>query len=239
MQGCCSDDTYIYTAKINGTTEKSTAIARTHRETGATTFLTNSATGTYYFSQLAHANDLDIADVGGVTTMFVATGTSGNLSSYVHQGFEYYDGRIYVPLSEDTRMISSCIIAYDVIGVSGTVKNNPIFTAWISDATYGDLFEIESCTICPGDGRLYFNTNLRKTSSDANHDGIHYINGFVYNAAKGDAATTGNYYLYTRKDGLVSIGTYCSAQASGTGTAAALAQATAVYGYYADALFNR
>jgi len=36
-----------------------------------------------------------------------------------------------------------------------------------------------------------------------------------------------------------SIGAYCAAQAAGTGTGAALAQATAVYGYYANELFNK
>ena len=63
MQGCDSDDTYIYCTKINTETETSAVIARVHKDTGATTFLTNSATGTYYFSQLSHANDLDVVDI--------------------------------------------------------------------------------------------------------------------------------------------------------------------------------
>ena len=77
MQGCDSDDTYIYCTKVNTETETSAVIARVHKDTGATTFLTNSATGTYYFSQLAHANDLDVVDINGVKTIFVATGGAG------------------------------------------------------------------------------------------------------------------------------------------------------------------
>ena len=77
MQGCDSDDNYIYCTKVNTETETSAVIARVHKDTGATTFLTNSATGTYYFSQLSHANDLDVVDINGVKTIFVATGGAG------------------------------------------------------------------------------------------------------------------------------------------------------------------
>ena len=283
MQGCDSDDTYIYCTKVNTETETSAVIARVHKDTGATTFLTNSATGTYYFSQLAHSNDLEVVDIDGVKTIFVATGTAGrgpyslvrfvlsgttltevahydmqyggssqriagaqvmsvegdninmlflwgnsvftatiganqatsqvpmelaftmdftdvtingskkDLSAYVKQGFDYYDGKIYVPLDGEPNYDVSSVTAWDVIGSSGTIKNNPNFSVWIQDTTFVDLFEIESVTICPSDGRMYFSTNRRKTSSDANWDGVHYLRNFVYDPSVGDDASSANY----------------------------------------------
>lgn len=74
MQGGCADETYFYSAKIYGATEASASIARTHRTSGTTTWLTNAATGTNYFTNLGHANDLDVFDIDGVKTLFVATG---------------------------------------------------------------------------------------------------------------------------------------------------------------------
>ena len=297
MQGIAVDDNYIYCSKINTTTETSAVIARISRTSGSLTWLTNSATGTNYFSQLAHANDLDVYDINGVKTLFVATGGAGSgdysivrfalngttatevghynvkyngsstylasaqvmsvegdkinlickragyiftatvgvsqtsgdvtlkllctlnlsqlvangavkdISGYVQQGFEYYDGRIYVPMTEPDNMVTSVIVAFDVVGVSGSVRNNPIFTTWITSSTYADLFEIESCAICPSDGKMYFNTNRRKTSSDANHDGIHTVSGFLYDASYGDATQTGNYRWDVQNDRLVSVTT--------------------------------
>ena len=78
MQGIAVDDNYIYCSKINTTTETSAVIARISRTSGSLTWLTNSATGTNYFSQLAHANDLDVYDINGVKTLFVATGGAGS-----------------------------------------------------------------------------------------------------------------------------------------------------------------
>ena len=283
MQGCDSDDTYIYCTKVNTETETSAVIARVHKDTGATTFLTNSATGTYYFSQLAHANDLEVVDINGVKTIFVATGTAGrgpyslvrlalsgttltevahydmqyngasqriggaqvvsvegdsihmlflwsssvftatigvdqatgkvpmelafhmdftdiningtqkDLSAYVKQGFEYYDGKIYVPLDGEPNYDVSSVTAWDVIGASGTIKNNPNFSVWIQDTTFVDLFEIESVTICPSDGKMYFSTNRRKTSSDGNWDGVHYLSNFIYDPSVGDNAAPANF----------------------------------------------
>ena len=283
MQGCDSDDNYIYCTKVNTETETSAVIARVHKDTGATTFLTNSATGTYYFNQLAHANDLDVVDINGVKTIFVATGGAGegpyslvrlalngttatevahydmkyngsshriagaqvmsvegdninmiflwgqyvymgtigvnqksssanmnhvltldfsdvtingskkDLSDFVNQGFDYYDGKIYVPLTGEPDYEISSVTCWDVIGASGTIKNNPNFSVWTVDSTFVDLSEIESVTICQSDGKMYFSTNRRKTSSDANWDGIHYVSGFTYDPSLGDDANPANY----------------------------------------------
>jgi len=297
MQGCDSDDTYIYCTKIDSENEDKAVILRVNRD-GSTNeeLMTNGDTGTQLFTQLAHANDLEVATIAGVKTMFVATGGAGtgdyslvrfamngktltqvghynvkyngtstylagaqvmsvegdqiklickrnkniftctigvnqtsgdvaltslcnldvtntivngaamDISTWVQQGFEYYDGKIYVPMTGPTGLTDqSVIIAYDVVGSSGTIRNDPSWSIHVTSGTYSDLFEIESCTICPSDGKMYISTNRRKTSSDANHDGVHVIQKYIYNPALGDSTQTGNYRWVTKDNQLISV----------------------------------
>ena len=76
MQGMDVDGTYVYCAKVNSD-DTSCVIARVHKDSGALTWLTNSATGTKFFSQLGHANDLAVCTINSVKTLFVGTGGAG------------------------------------------------------------------------------------------------------------------------------------------------------------------
>ena len=75
MQGMTVDSQYTYCAKINGS-DSSAIIMRTDKSTGAKANMVNSATGTYYFSNLGHANALDIVYVNGANQMFVTAGAT-------------------------------------------------------------------------------------------------------------------------------------------------------------------
>ncbi len=298
MQGLDVDDTYIYCAKVNTNTHTAATIARVHKGTGSYTWMTNSATGTYTFTQLAHANDLAVCTVNGIKTMFVGTGgdgmgdyslvrlamdgttmtevghynmkhngaecymagvkvvcvndteitlilkkgnyvytakipvnkTSGDInmtylgkldfsavnfngtikdmSEFVVQGFGYKDNKLFVPMSanyQDSTSHISTIVCFDIDGINGTFRNDPNMSVWIEDSTYTDLFEIESCAICPTDGRLYFATNRRLNSDDGSSDGVHVLNNFVYSPAMGDSTTPQNYRFETMDNKLVSV----------------------------------
>ena len=301
MQGMDVDGTYIYCAKINSETEKTCSIARVHKTTGEIVYLKNSATGTNYFSQLAHANDLGVCTVNSVKTMFVGTGGAGkgdyslvrfsfngttltevghynmkyngaekyiagvkavatspteitlvlksgnyvyaakipynstggdiameylgkldfsavnfggtirDLSNYVVQGFGYKDNKLFVPMTANYQTSTShisTIVCFDIDGVKGgNLKPDSSMSVWIEDTTYPDLFEIESCAICPTDGKLYFGTNCRKTSSDGNHDSVHVLNGFVYDPIMGDLTTGQNYHFRPSSGKLKSVTT--------------------------------
>lgn len=322
MQGLALDGTYLYTAKVNDGDTTAT-LSRTHKTTGDMVYLTNAATGTNYFYQLAHANDLAYCEINGVKTLFVATGGAGvgdyslvrlalngttatevghynvkyngsesylagvkvvsvnendvdlifkrgkyifrgkvgindtsgdlnvdllctldlansvingavmDLSSWVQQGFGYIDNKIFVPLSGNHQAAttnSSLIMVYDIEGVSGAITNDPSLSVYITSSTYADLFEIENCQIDPSDGKLYFNTNRRKTSTDGNHDGVHYVNDYIYDPARGDTessvyrweviddqltSVTDNGAIFnapSKKDGYISDGTFKSAR---------------------------
>lgn len=292
MQGMTVDDTYLYNVKVNSSTEDSAFIARTHKDTGATVYLTDSGSGSRYFSYFGHANDLELETIAGVDTMFIATSTDGNyslvrmalngttltkvgnykttyngnataissakvlsqddenitllikkgkylytttvginatsgtlvlnhiltldtanvtvngvsydFSDYLGQGFEYIDGKIYVPMACEDPMNQGCIVVYDIEGASGTIRNDPSISFWIESSTYANKFELESCAICPTDGVLYFNTNAAITSSDADYDGIHYVKNYIYDPAHG-TDRIGCYRWEVRNDVLESV----------------------------------
>lgn len=267
MEGIAVGSTYLYTVKINGD-NTSAFLSMTNRTTGVTTTLTNSATGTYYFDDLHHANDMDVCGIDGYSNLFITTALTGDgsvvrlqregstlikkgsytltyngseiaaaglavtkvsngtvylltklgktiysgsisttassgtieltkefkfdvsqvyingvqkdFTGWLNQGFEYYKNKIFVPLSGDSDNIdSSVILVYDITNASGTIYADPYLSFSITSKTYASKFEIESCGICTGDGMLYFNTNRRKSETDTNYDGVHYITGYV------------------------------------------------------------
>lgn len=292
MQGMTVDDTYLYNVKVNSATEDSAFIARTHKDTGATVYLTDSSSGSEYFSYFGHANDLEIATIGGVDTILIATSTDGSyslvrmalngttltkvanytttyngtptaissakvlsqtdsdvtllikkgkylytatmginatggtlvlnhvftldtanvtingvcydFSDYLGQGFEYIDGKIFVPMACADPMNQGCIAVYNIEGASGTIRNDPTLSFWIYSSAYSNKFELESCAICPTDGILYFNTNGAITSSDGDYDGIHYVKGYVYDPSHG-TNDIGKYRWEVQDDRLVSV----------------------------------
>lgn len=110
-------------------------------------------------------------------TSAVVNGATKDLSSYTYQGFGYYKNYLFVPLTKDN---VSIVLVYNIEDASGTIKCKSNLSFRITSSTYSDLFEIESCGICSDDGRLYFNTNRRKTSGGAGYDAIHYFKGYTF-----------------------------------------------------------
>lgn len=213
MQGMTVDNQYIYNVKVDSSTEDNAFIARTHKDTGSTVYLTDSSTGSQYFSYFGHANDLELDTIAGVNTMFIATSTDGDyslvrmelngtsltkignykttyngtataissanvmaksdtditllikkgkhlftttlsvnatsgtlvlehifsidtanvtidgvcndFSDYLGQGFEYIDGKIFVPMACADPMNKGCIAVYHIEGASGTIPPFP------------------------------------------------------------------------------------------------------------------
>ena len=293
MQGMALDDTYLYNVKIASSTQDNAFITRTHRTSGSTSYLTNASTGTVYFTNLYHANDMEMVTINGVQNLLVATGKAGSeslvrftlsgttltqvgnytaildgsetsvssaqvvrvngteldlivkknkylyygtldtaatsgsftithaftldvanvtingtvydMTDWLHQGFEYIDHKIFVPITGSSDMSISSIVVYDTQGASGTIQNDPSLSFYIDSATYSEKFEIESCGICPSDGKLYFNTN-QATSSSGNYDAVHYITGYTYDPS-GGATGSGVYRWETANDTLQSVTT--------------------------------
>ncbi len=116
---------------------------------------------------------IDIANV-------VMKGKTYDFSTWIHQGFDYDDGKLYVPYYDGVNYNSSVIIVYDYANrTSKNLTSMEDLSFMIKSSSYAK-FEIESCGICSGDGKMYINTNRRKDmSSSARYDAIHYIKNFT------------------------------------------------------------
>lgn len=72
MQGLAVGSTYLYTVKILSDNTKA-ILAKTNKNTGTTTYLTNSTTGYSYFTNLGHANGMCVATIDSKSNLFVVT----------------------------------------------------------------------------------------------------------------------------------------------------------------------
>ena len=148
MQGMDVDGTYIYCAKINSETEKTCSIARVHKTTGEIVYLKNSATGTNYFSQLAHANDVAVCTVNGVKTLFVGTGGAGK-GDYSLVRFSFSNGTTLKEVAHynmkhngtEKYMAGVKVVATSSTDISLVLKQgNYVYTATIPySAASGDI----------------------------------------------------------------------------------------------------
>ncbi|MBQ3215540.1 MAG: InlB B-repeat-containing protein, partial [Oscillospiraceae bacterium] len=76
MQGLAVGSQYLYSVKINSD-DTHAVIYMTDKDSGTTTKLYNSDNGSYYFTQLAHANDMDVWGIDGKSNIFVANTNKG------------------------------------------------------------------------------------------------------------------------------------------------------------------
>ena len=290
MQGMTVDNAYVYCAKIGNNDARAT-VTRIDKNSGAKTLMTNASTGYSYFTNLGHANALDIVTVNGKENLFVTGGanlirltisgtkltTAGtytatyngaaasmtaaqimsasdtqvkvlvksgrtlytgtlnpaassgnieliklctldianvqmngkqtNLSTFTQQGFDYHDGKLFLPLTGNAYVETinqSAVVVYDLEGATGTLRNDPSLSFFITCNTYAGLFEMEDCAVCPTTGKLYFASNRRRTASDTNHDGVSYFKSYVYDPSM---STTGadDYRWELKGDELTSV----------------------------------
>lgn len=120
---------------------------------------------------ITHAFDLDVANalVNGVTV--------SGLEDFTRQGIGYIAStdQLLVPL---TKTNVSIILVYDNASTAtGTVSANSDLSFRITSSTYPTLFEIESCD--ETNGKLYFNCNRKKNSSDIANDAVCYFKDFT------------------------------------------------------------
>ena len=134
-------------------------------------------------------------------------GAAADYSTFTQQGFDYHDGKVFLPLSGNAYVETinhSVVLVYDIEGASGTVRNDPTLSFRIISGTYAGLFEIEDVVVCPMTGQLYFCTNRRKTASDTNYDGVSYFTDYAYNPKLG-TIMAGDYRWETVGNEFVSV----------------------------------
>ncbi|MBQ7346308.1 MAG: hypothetical protein IJW45_09670 [Oscillospiraceae bacterium] len=178
-----------YTASYNGASASMTAvqimsasneevkvIVKTGRTLYTGTLDPTASSGDIALTKLC---TLNIADVR-------LKGSTVDYSSFTQQGFDYHDGKIFLPLTGNASVETinvSVVLVYDLEGATGTIKNDPTLSFRIISGTYAGLFEIEDCVVCPTTGKLYFCANRRKSSTDTNYDGVSYFLDYVYDPA--------------------------------------------------------
>lgn len=104
--------------------------------------------------------------------------TVPDIGDFVVQGFHYDPaGRtVYFPMTNKNRSI---VLVYRGVTASttGTLTSDRNLSFRITSGVYPYKFEIEGVGL--SGGRLYFNTNRAKSSSDGNHDGVHVFKGYA------------------------------------------------------------
>ena len=183
-----------YSLTYNGSATCATALAVKSVSNGVITFITKLGMNLYTGSVSASAKSANI-ELTKLCTISKARvyikGSYLDLSNFVNQGFGYYQDHLFVPISgDDSQLNRSVIMVYDLRNASGTIYPSEALVFRVTSGAYSALFEIESCDICSGDGKLYFNTNRRKTNSDTNHDGVSSFDGYTFSKLPVDAPTS-------------------------------------------------
>ena len=183
-----------YTATYNGAVASMTAVqimsasdtqvtvlVKTGRTLYTGTLNPTASSGTIALTKLC---TLDVTNVQ-------MNGKKTDLSAFTQQGFDYHDGKLFLPLTGNAYVETinqSAVLVYDLEGATGNLRNDPSLSFFIACKTYAGLFEMEDCAICPTTGKLYFASNRRRTASDTNHDGVSYFKDYVYDPSM---STTG------------------------------------------------
>jgi hypothetical protein len=87
----------------------------------------------------------------------------------------------YAGCYEVETVYQSLILGFDLSEIGKglpTLKPREDLVFYLESSDYPRCFEIEDCGIS-SDGKIYFNANCWKSTSDTNHDGVFVLNDFV------------------------------------------------------------
>ena len=183
-----------YTATYNGAVASMTAVQIMSASDTQVTVLVKTGR-TLYTGTLNPAASSGTIALTKLCTLDVTNvqmnGKNTDYSAFTQQGFDYHDGKLFLPLTGNAKVETinqSAVLVYDLEGATGNLKNDPSLSFHITCGTYAGLFEMEDCAICPTTGKLYFASNRRRTASDTNHDGVSYFKNYVFDPSM---STTG------------------------------------------------
>lgn len=120
---------------------------------------------------ITHAFDLDIASA------LVNGATVTGLEDFTRQGIGYIASTDQLLVSLTNANVSIILVYDNASTATGTVRANSDLSFRITSSAYPTLFEIESCD--ETNGRLYFNCNRKKNSSDIANDAVCYFKDFT------------------------------------------------------------
>ena len=188
MQGLAVGSQMLYTIKVDGSDTYS-FISMTDKDSGSTSKLYNVDEGSYYFSYLNHANDMDVWGFDGYSHLFVTTtredsysivrlkrdGT--NLTRVGNYSLSYNGERTWCSAMAIESVSGGKINFITKLGMD-------IFRGSISSsATSGDIALTKVCTISKS--KVYIKGEYLDLSSFVNQ-GMGYNNGVLYVPISGD-----------------------------------------------------
>ncbi len=175
-----------YSLSYNGSSVSVSALAVKSVSNGTINFITKSGANIYTGSVDANVTsatiELSLLCIINNSKVFLKD-QYYDLSDYVNQGMGYYQGAMFVPVwgGEGTSN-RSVVMVYNLDNVipGSTIYPSEALSFRITSSAYSSLFEIESCDVCSSDGKLYFNTNRRKSSTDTNHDSVSVFSDYTF-----------------------------------------------------------
>ena len=188
MQGLAVGSQMLYTVKVNSN-DTQAVIKMTDKDTGETTTLYNADAGSYYFTYLDHANDMDVWGIDGYSNLFVATTKQGadGIVRLKRSGDSLYKVASYRLVCDGEDI---CATAMGIMGVSNgmisfiTKWGMDIYTGSVSTSVSSGTIQMKKlCTISKS--KVYIKGEYLDLSSFVNQ-GMGYYNNTLFVPISGD-----------------------------------------------------
>jgi len=182
MQGMAVGSQKLYTAKINSD-DTQAFISMTDKDTGDTVKLYNTDAGSYYFTNLGHANDMDVWGFDGKSHLFVATTEKGAnaIIRLKRDGNNLTKVASYKLTCDGTDINATCIA---ITGVSNgvvsfiTKTGTQLYRGTLSSTAANATVEMTKlCSISKS--KVYIKGQWLDLS-DYTNQSISYVNGMLY-----------------------------------------------------------
>lgn len=177
-QGMAVNDSYVYSAQI-GDGDARSVIYRVDKSTGATSLMKDASTNLTYFTNLGHANAMDIAVVNGVEYLCILTDSkislfaiSGTTLTFYAEYYITHNGSVIAPSAISVYQVSGTTITFLTKG-GRTVSKGSVNIA----STSGTIPVTIQCEL--DYSKIRINGKIQDFSSFTNQ-GMGYYGNYVF-----------------------------------------------------------
>lgn len=178
-QGMAVNDSYVYSAQIKSSDESRAVIYRVNKTTGATVLMKDASTNLTYFTNLGHANAMDIAVVNGVEYLCILTDSkislfaiSGTTLTFYAEYYITHNGSVIAPSAISVYQVSGTTITFLTKG-GRTVSKGSVNIA----STSGTIPVTIQCEL--DYSKIRINGKIQNFSSFTNQ-GMGYYGNYVF-----------------------------------------------------------
>lgn len=178
-QGMAVNDSYVYSAQIKSSDGSRAVIYRVNKTTGATVLMKDASTNLTYFTNLGHANAMDIAVVNGVEYLCILTDSkislfaiSGTTLTFYAEYYITHNGSVIAPSAISVYQVSGTTITFLTKG-GRTVSKGSVNIA----STSGTIPVTIQCEL--DYSKIRINGKIQDFSSFTNQ-GMGYYGNYVF-----------------------------------------------------------